>query len=177
MSAFDDEFGLFGDENVEEEERKSTLGARTISTGETIIDDIEPEDERPRRRMRSGPPEKREFTPIPGATVGGGWSRRRRGDENQSDRDRCVGDVEHVKVRDGDEVDHVSVHEAIRNVSKRSAGDEPETNLCERRRGERRAQQVPEERERADREGHEQRGAVAEEPHRTVRVANVREIE
>jgi predicted RNA-binding protein YlqC (UPF0109 family) len=61
VSAFDDEFGLFGDENVEEEERKSTLGARTISTGETIIDEIEPE-----------------FTPIPGATSGGGWSRRRR---------------------------------------------------------------------------------------------------
>jgi predicted RNA-binding protein YlqC (UPF0109 family) len=78
VSAFDDEFGLFGDENVEEEERKSTLGARTISTGETIIDEIEPEDERPRRRTRTGPPEKREFTPIPGATSGGGWSRRRR---------------------------------------------------------------------------------------------------
>ncbi len=56
MSAFDDEFGLFGDEAGEEEERKSTLGARTIASGETIIDDIEPEDERPaRRRMRGGP--------------------------------------------------------------------------------------------------------------------------
>jgi len=76
VSAFDDEFGLFGDENVEEEERKSTLGARTISTGETIIDEIEPEDERPARRRRTGPPEKREFTPIPGrkpqAAVGRG---------------------------------------------------------------------------------------------------------
>jgi len=57
MSAFDDEFGLFGDEAVEDEERKSTLGARTISSGETIIDEIEPEDERPaRRRPRSGGP-------------------------------------------------------------------------------------------------------------------------
>jgi predicted RNA-binding protein YlqC (UPF0109 family) len=57
MSAFDDEFGLFGDE-VEDEERKSTLGARKIATGETIIDEIEPEDERPaRRRPRSGPPD------------------------------------------------------------------------------------------------------------------------
>jgi predicted RNA-binding protein YlqC (UPF0109 family) len=51
MSAFDDEFGLFGDdETVDEDERRSTLGARTVNTGETIIDDIEPEDERPARR-------------------------------------------------------------------------------------------------------------------------------
>ena len=50
MSAFDDEFGLFGDEAGEEEERRSTLGARKIATGETIIDEIEPEDERPARR-------------------------------------------------------------------------------------------------------------------------------
>jgi len=54
VSAFDDEFGLFGDD-VEEEERKSTLGARTIASGETIIDEIEPEDERaPRGRRRPG---------------------------------------------------------------------------------------------------------------------------
>lgn len=52
MSAFDDEFGLFGDEQGEEEERKSTLGARTISGGETVMDEIEPEDERPRFRRR-----------------------------------------------------------------------------------------------------------------------------
>jgi predicted RNA-binding protein YlqC (UPF0109 family) len=58
MSAFDDEFGLFGDEEGEDEERRSTLGARKIATGETIIDEIEPEDERPaRRRPRSGPPD------------------------------------------------------------------------------------------------------------------------
>lgn len=59
MSAFDDEFGLFGDDAAEvEEERRSTLGARTIASGETIIDEIEPEDERPaRRRPRSGTPE------------------------------------------------------------------------------------------------------------------------
>jgi predicted RNA-binding protein YlqC (UPF0109 family) len=49
MSAFDDEFGLFGEEG-EEAERRSTLGARKIATNETIIDDIEPEDEAPRRR-------------------------------------------------------------------------------------------------------------------------------
>jgi hypothetical protein len=57
MSAFDDEFGLFGDEVEEDEERKSTLGARKIATGETIIDEIEPEDERPARRRRGAPPD------------------------------------------------------------------------------------------------------------------------
>jgi predicted RNA-binding protein YlqC (UPF0109 family) len=57
MSAFDDEFGLFGDEDkVPEEERTSTLGARRIASDEAAHDDIEPEDERPRRgrRDRSG---------------------------------------------------------------------------------------------------------------------------
>jgi predicted RNA-binding protein YlqC (UPF0109 family) len=50
MSAFDDEFGLFGDEEKEsEEERTSTLGARRIASDEAAHDDIEPEDERPRR--------------------------------------------------------------------------------------------------------------------------------
>lgn len=52
MSAFDDEFGLFGDEErVEDDERRSTLGARKIASGgETIIDEIEPEDEAASRR-------------------------------------------------------------------------------------------------------------------------------
>lgn len=57
MSAFDDEFGLFGDEGEVpgEDERRSTLGARKIATGETIIDEIEPEDEpRSRRRRPEG---------------------------------------------------------------------------------------------------------------------------
>ena len=78
MSAFDDEFGLFGDEAGEDEERRSTLGARTISTGETIIDEIEPEDERPaRRRPRSGPPELRDGEGTISAPSGGGrWQRR-----------------------------------------------------------------------------------------------------
>jgi uncharacterized protein len=55
MSSFDDEFGLFGEEG-EEAERRSTLGARKIAGDETIIDDIEPEDEAPQRRspMPSG---------------------------------------------------------------------------------------------------------------------------
>jgi len=64
MSAFDDEFGLFGEEEGEENERRSTLGARKIATGETIIDDIEPEDEAPRRRgsiERGGPRQKGGF--------------------------------------------------------------------------------------------------------------------
>src|SRR5579871_5594767 len=55
MSAFDDEFGLFGEE-AEESERRSTLGARKIATNETIIDDIEPEDEAPRRRASGDRP-------------------------------------------------------------------------------------------------------------------------
>jgi predicted RNA-binding protein YlqC (UPF0109 family) len=50
VSAFDDEFGLFGDEAPEEEERRSTLGARQIARGETVI---EPEDERPPRARRN----------------------------------------------------------------------------------------------------------------------------
>ena len=51
MSAFDDEFGLFGDDDeAPEEERKSTLGARQIATNDSFSDDIEPEDERPARR-------------------------------------------------------------------------------------------------------------------------------
>jgi uncharacterized protein len=59
MSAFDDEFGLFGDkEHIDEDdERRSTLGARTIATKETIIDEIEPEEERaPRRRSAQQQP-------------------------------------------------------------------------------------------------------------------------
>jgi predicted RNA-binding protein YlqC (UPF0109 family) len=53
VSAFDDEFGLFGDEAPQEDERRSTLGARKIATGETVIDEIEPEDERPARPRRT----------------------------------------------------------------------------------------------------------------------------
>jgi predicted RNA-binding protein YlqC (UPF0109 family) len=72
VSAFDDEFGLFGDDEAPpDEERKPTLGARQIATGETIIDEIEPEDERPARRRPgpgAGPPRDR--------TMGGGGDRR-----------------------------------------------------------------------------------------------------
>ena len=72
MSAFDDEFGLFGDEtSAEEEERKSTLGARRIASDEAAHDDIEPEDERPRRGRR-------ERTGGTTTADGGGDGRRRR---------------------------------------------------------------------------------------------------
>ncbi|MGB6984990.1 MAG: hypothetical protein WBD74_03315, partial [Candidatus Aquilonibacter sp.] len=52
MSAFDDEFGLFGDEGAEAE-RRSTLPARKIASNETIIDDVEPEEARPARSERA----------------------------------------------------------------------------------------------------------------------------
>lgn len=55
MSAFDDEFGLFG-EGSDEFERRPTLGARKIASGETVIDDVEPEDEQPRRQPRGDRP-------------------------------------------------------------------------------------------------------------------------
>jgi predicted RNA-binding protein YlqC (UPF0109 family) len=78
MSAFDDEFGLFGDEAAPgEEERKSTLGARRIASDEAAHDDIEPEDDRPRR----GPRGDRRDRPGGGAgpaTAGGEGRRGRR---------------------------------------------------------------------------------------------------
>jgi uncharacterized protein len=78
VSSFDDEFGLFGDEvPAEEEERKPTLGARKIATRETIIDEIEPEDE-PRRR--SGP---RGPVDGPRPRPGGMPPRRRRDGESR----------------------------------------------------------------------------------------------
>jgi uncharacterized protein len=72
MSAFDDEFGLFGDEG-DEAERRSTLPARRIASGETVIDDVEPEEKRPARAPR--PPYRRE----------GGGERRERRDRKPSD--------------------------------------------------------------------------------------------
>lgn len=65
MSSFDDEFGLFGEEE-ETAERKSTLGARRIASNETIIDDVEPEDEGPPRRRTGtgGPPKPRRRAPA-----------------------------------------------------------------------------------------------------------------
>lgn len=51
MSAFDDEFGLFGEDSPrEDEERRPTLGARRIASSEKIIDDVELEEGGPPRR-------------------------------------------------------------------------------------------------------------------------------
>jgi hypothetical protein len=60
MSAFDDEFGLFGEETVEVE-RRPTLGARKIASGETVIDEVELEDEAPGRPARRDRPPKRDY--------------------------------------------------------------------------------------------------------------------
>jgi len=70
MSAFDDEFGLFGEE-AEESERRSTLGARNIAGNETVINDIEPEDDEPRRRAPGG-----ERRGGQGTRTGGGGGRK-----------------------------------------------------------------------------------------------------
>jgi hypothetical protein len=92
VSSFDDEFGLFGDETVEDEERRSTLGARTIASGETIIDEIEPEDERPvRRRPRSGPAEGPQTDAGAAAER---WPRRRR---DAVKREPLPDDVAHAR--------------------------------------------------------------------------------
>jgi hypothetical protein len=76
MSAFDDEFGLFG-EGADEAERKSSLPARKIASNETIIDDVEPEDARPPRTERA--PRRRE------GGESGGYQRRERRDRQPAD--------------------------------------------------------------------------------------------
>jgi uncharacterized protein len=75
MSAFDDEFGLFGDEGAEAE-RRSTLPARKIASNETIIDDVEPEEARPPRSERA-----------PRQRSGGGYPQRRERRENRQPAD------------------------------------------------------------------------------------------
>ncbi|MGA8534089.1 MAG: KH domain-containing protein [Candidatus Tumulicola sp.] len=62
MSAFDDEFGLFGEES-DELERRPTLGARKIASSETVIDEIEPEDAQPPRPPRRERPPQRAYEP------------------------------------------------------------------------------------------------------------------
>jgi len=79
MSAFDDEFGLFGEEG-DEAERRSTLPARKIASNETVIDDVEPEDARPPRTDR-GAPRRRS------GTGGGGYPQRRERRENRQPAD------------------------------------------------------------------------------------------
>jgi uncharacterized protein len=85
MSAFDDEFGLFGDDDKPaDEERTSTLGARRIASDEAAHDDIEPEDERPRRGPRN---DRRDRTASgTGAAVGGDDGERRPRREYGGDR-------------------------------------------------------------------------------------------
>lgn len=82
MSAFDDEFGLFGEEDVEVE-RRSTLGARKIASNETVIDDIEPEDDAPPRRRGGGA----ERAPEGRFRRGGFGKTRREGDRNRQPAD------------------------------------------------------------------------------------------
>src|ERR1700678_2952791 len=79
MSAFDDEFGLFGDDGGEAE-RRSTLPARKIASNETVIDDVEPEDARPPRSDRA--PRHRS-----GSAAGGGYPQRREHRENRQPAD------------------------------------------------------------------------------------------
>ncbi len=55
MSAFDDEFGLFG-EDMPESERQSRLPGRRIAPSETVIDDVELEEEPKRERGHDRPP-------------------------------------------------------------------------------------------------------------------------
>src|ERR1700761_5319376 len=94
MSAFDDEFGLFGDEDkAPEEERTSTLGARRIASDEAAHDDIEPEDERPRRGPRGGGRRERS-----GDDAGGGGARRGGGGRRDYGGDRGSRKTEDPKV-------------------------------------------------------------------------------
>jgi predicted RNA-binding protein YlqC (UPF0109 family) len=104
VSAFDDEFGLLGDEVPEDEERRPTLGARKIATGnETIIDEIEPEDERPARHRR----------PEGGGGGGGYQGRRERGSRPPVDpaasQARAAGLLEFLAKKLVDEPDAVVV--------------------------------------------------------------------
>ena len=79
MSAFDDEFGLFGEESVDIE-RRPTLGARKIAGGETVIDEIELEDEQPKRPPRRERPSRDEHDRRrkSGATQSDPWAGHRR---------------------------------------------------------------------------------------------------
>jgi hypothetical protein len=94
MSSFDDEFGLFGDEApAEEDERRSTLGARKIASGETVIDEIEPEDDTGPRRRFGG----RRTTPGAPAAAPDGERRRHRRTEP---REPLAPEVAHARAVD-----------------------------------------------------------------------------
>jgi predicted RNA-binding protein YlqC (UPF0109 family) len=100
MSAFDDEFGLFGEES-DELERKPTLGARKIASSETVIDEIEPEDEQPPRQPRQERPPKRvyERKRRPSETPSDPWAGHRRASALLGFMARkLVGDTDQVAV-------------------------------------------------------------------------------
>ncbi len=83
MSSFDDEFGLFNEE-AEEAERRPTLGARQIASSESFVDDVEPEDEAPRRRGGAGA--------AGGGAVRGGSRRKVHGNKPERHKNRAPAD-------------------------------------------------------------------------------------
>ncbi len=90
MSAFDDEFGLFG-EDADEAERRPTLGARKIGgANETIIDDIELEEPRRSAPTADRAPRSDAQPRFEGTPAGAGAPRndRRRRDDRPSYADR-----------------------------------------------------------------------------------------
>jgi predicted RNA-binding protein YlqC (UPF0109 family) len=91
MSAFDDEFGLFGEE-TEEVERRPTLGARKIGgANETIIDEIELDEPRRTVTPRNDAQPRGDAQPrFEGTPAGAGAPRydRRRRDDRPSYGDR-----------------------------------------------------------------------------------------
>ncbi len=91
MSAFDDEFGLFGEE-TEEAERRPTLGARKIGgVNETIIDEIELDEPRRTVTPRNDAQPRGDAQPrFEGTPAGAGAPRydRRRRDDRPSYGDR-----------------------------------------------------------------------------------------
>lgn len=93
MSAFDDEFGLFDDEAhlADDDERRSTLGARTVSSGETIIDEIEmDDDDRPRGQRRGRNEQAGAGAPLAGGPRRHRFDERRPSAEPSVLRDRAV---------------------------------------------------------------------------------------
>ncbi len=81
MSAFDDEFGLFGEET--ELERRSQLPARRIASSETVIDDVELEDGAQRRDRQPRPRRRneREHREQPRKISADPWASTRRATE------------------------------------------------------------------------------------------------
>jgi predicted RNA-binding protein YlqC (UPF0109 family) len=78
MSAFDDEFGLFG-EDGDEAERRSTLPGRKIASNEGVSGDVEPEEARQPRAPRGDRPAQRR------GAAGSGRDRYERHDRQPAD--------------------------------------------------------------------------------------------